>query len=46
MRKNIDISETTLTTEEKEDIGLLILMQQSDRGETVSEEEIMSLLNK
>lgn len=34
----------TLSKEEKEDLGLLALMQQSDRTETVSREEIMNFL--
>ena len=33
-----------LTDEEKEDIGLLLLMQQTDRSDTVSEDEIMKAL--
>ena len=33
-----------LTDEEKEDIGLLILMQESDRNDKVSREEIMKVL--
>jgi hypothetical protein len=33
-----------LTDEEKEDIGLLILMQEVDRTEFVSREEIMKIL--
>ncbi|MGY0407128.1 MAG: hypothetical protein ACWIPJ_02040 [Polaribacter sp.] len=35
-----------LTAEEKEDLGLLLLMQQADRTDTVSEEEVMAELNK
>lgn len=35
----------TLSEEEKEDLGLLLLMQQSDRNETVSREDIMSALD-
>ncbi len=34
----------SLTVEEKEDLGLLLLMQQADRSETVSEEEVMEHL--
>lgn len=34
-----------LTDEEKEDIGLLLLMQQSDKNEIVSEEEVLKTLN-
>ncbi|MCL6462041.1 MAG: hypothetical protein I4O51_09255 [Flavobacterium micromati] len=33
-----------LTNEEKEDIGLLLLMQESDRDDKVSEEEIFAVL--
>jgi hypothetical protein len=33
-----------LSDEEKEDIGLLILMQESDRNDKVSEEEIFEAL--
>lgn len=35
-----------LTDEQKEDLGLLALMQQSDRSEKVSREEIMNLLDE
>lgn len=34
----------SLSNEEKEDLGLLLLMQQADRTETVSEEEVMAEL--
>ena len=34
----------SLTDEQKEDIGLLFLMQQADRTDTVSREEIFKLL--
>ena len=33
-----------LSDEEKEDLGLLLFMQEADREETVSEEEIMKAL--
>lgn len=33
-----------LTQEQKEDLGLLLLMQQSDRTDTVSEEEFLKAL--
>ena len=33
-----------LTQEQKEDLGLLLLMQQSDRKDTVSEEEFLKAL--
>lgn len=35
-----------LTEEEKEDLGLLLLMQQADRNNLVSRDEVMELLNK
>lgn len=34
----------SLSKEEKEDIGLLLLMQQADRTKTVSREEVFKLL--
>ena len=34
-----------LSEEEREDLGLLLLMQQSDREETVSRDEIMNALD-
>jgi hypothetical protein len=34
----------SLTQEQKEDIGLLLLMQQADRTDTVSEEEFLNAL--
>lgn len=34
----------SLTPEQKEDIGLLLLMQQADRIKTVSREEVFKLL--
>ncbi|ARV07206.1 hypothetical protein BTO04_11140 [Polaribacter sp. SA4-10] len=33
-----------LTQEQKEDLGLLLLMQQADRTDTVSEEEFLNAL--
>lgn len=36
----------SLSEEEREDLGLLLLMQQADRTETVTEEEVMAELNK
>jgi len=33
-----------LSEDEKEDLGLLLLMQQSDRNDTVSREEVMKIL--
>ncbi|WP_299014398.1 hypothetical protein [uncultured Polaribacter sp.] len=35
-----------LTDEQKEDIGLLLLMQQADRNDTVSREEIFKALEE
>ncbi|MCM4150000.1 hypothetical protein DHD05_00210 [Arenibacter sp. N53] len=35
-----------LSDEEKEDLGLLLLMQQVDRTETVSREEVMNALDE
>ncbi len=35
-----------LTNEEKEDLGLLLLMQEADRAEKVSKEEIFKILGK
>ncbi|MDR6548536.1 hypothetical protein J2810_004626 [Chryseobacterium rhizosphaerae] len=35
----------TLSEEEKEDLGLLLLMQQADRKKVVSREEIMNALD-
>ncbi|MBC7523706.1 MAG: hypothetical protein H7239_04635 [Flavobacterium sp.] len=35
-----------LTDEEKEDFGLLMLMQEADRNNKVSREEIFSILSK
>lgn len=35
-----------LSDEEKEDLGLLLLMQQADRTETVSREEVMKALEE
>lgn len=35
-----------LSVEEKEDLGLLLLMQQADKKETVSEEDFFKALNE
>lgn len=35
-----------LTEEEKEDLGLLLLMQQADRADFVIREEVMNILNE
>jgi predicted transcriptional regulator len=37
---------SNLSDEEKEDMGLLMLMQEADRNEKVSEEEIFRILGK
>ena len=34
-----------LSEEDKEDLGLLLLMQQTDRSDVVSREEVMNTLN-
>ncbi|VAW11260.1 hypothetical protein MNBD_BACTEROID03-238 [hydrothermal vent metagenome] len=36
----------SLSDEEKEDLGLLLLMQQSERSDTVSREEVMKALDE
>jgi len=36
----------SLSNEEKEDLGLLLLMQQSERSDTVSREEVMKALDE
>ena len=35
-----------LTEAEKEDIGLMMLMQEADRNDSVSEEEVFKILGK
>ncbi|WP_029286717.1 hypothetical protein [Pedobacter sp. R20-19] len=35
----------TLSEEDKEDLGLLLLMQQADRNDVVSHEELMKVLD-
>lgn len=37
---------SNLSDEEKEDIGLLMLMQEADRNDKVSEEEIFKILGR
>lgn len=37
---------SSMTDEEKEDLGLLLLMQQADRTDRVGESEVMNALNK
>jgi hypothetical protein len=45
--KNKQVSQfNDLSDEEKEDMGLLMLMQEVDRNEKVSEEEIFRILGK
>lgn len=50
-KKNIDklklLSELkNMTTAEKEEVGLMFLMEQADRTDVVSREEVMALLNE
>ncbi|WP_439583898.1 hypothetical protein [Dyadobacter bucti] len=42
----MDISSKVLSEEEKEDTGLGILLQEADRNEKVSREEIMNKLKE
>lgn len=43
--KSVDeLFETAKTLQEKEDLGLLLLMQQSDRNDTIFRDEIMEEL--
>lgn len=44
-KKEIERIES-LSTEEKEDLGLLLLMQQADRKDFVTEEEFFEALNE
>lgn len=45
--KNTQSSQfNNLSDEEKEDIGLLMLMQEADRNDKVDEEEIFKILGK
>lgn len=41
----MNISSKVITEEEKEDIGLLMMMKEVDRNEIVSREEVMKKLN-
>ena len=41
----MNISSKVITEEEKEDFGLLIMMKEADRNETVPHDEIMKKLN-
>ncbi len=42
----MNIKATVLSDEEKEDLGLLKLMEEADRTKTVSKETIMKKLNR
>ena len=44
MKKNIDMD--SLSPDEKEDLGLLLLMQQGDARETVSRAKVIKELEK
>lgn len=45
--KNMQTSQfNNLSDEEKEDVGLMMLMQEADRNDKVSEEEIFKILGK
>ena len=41
----MNISSKVITDEEKEDMGLLMMMKEADRYEKVSREEVMKKLN-
>lgn len=43
--KRMNISSKVITDEEKEDMGLLMMMKETDRNEKVSREEVMKKLN-
>ena len=43
--KKLGLSSRILSVEDKEDIGLSILMNEADRTEKVSEQEILDKLN-
>jgi len=43
--QRMNISSKIITEEEKEDIGLLMMMKEADRNEKVSREEVMKKLN-
>ncbi|MGN5955440.1 hypothetical protein ACP6L2_12590 [Sphingobacterium lactis] len=36
----------SMTNEEKEDLGLLLLMQQSDRNDVATREEVINILDR
>jgi hypothetical protein len=43
--EKMNISLKVITDEEKEDLGLLMMMKEADRSEKVSREEVMKKLN-
>ncbi len=43
--QRMHIKTSLLTEEDKEDAGLLKMMEEADRNDVVSEEEIMQILN-
>jgi hypothetical protein len=43
--KKMNISSKVISDEEKEDLGLLLMMKEADRDEKVSREEVMKKLN-
>lgn len=43
--QKMGISSKVLSEEEKEDAGLLLMMQESDKNDTVSRQEIVSKLS-
>lgn len=43
--ERMNISSKVITDEEKEDMGLLMMMKEADRNEKVSREEVMKKLN-
>ncbi|HEY8783717.1 MAG TPA: hypothetical protein VIM16_18965 [Mucilaginibacter sp.] len=43
--QKMNISSKVITEEEKEDMGLLIMMKEVDRNEIVSREEVMKKLS-
>jgi hypothetical protein len=42
--KKMNISSTTISDDEKEDIGLLMMIKEADRNEKVTREEVMKKL--
>jgi len=43
--EKMNISSKVITDEEKEDIGLIMMMKEIDRSDKVSREEVMKKLN-